>query len=366
MLRDVPGTRTRRGGRPPGPPTRAERPIPGAREPALAVRSDAAAGGAASGTAMAAASREHGERPSLDRLASGRTADDGPAGHRPALLSSPHAAGGTGPYGVAAPRILIVDDDPNLLVDPRGAAAGRRLRGPDRARRRRGPPPARQLLAGPPDHRHADAAHGRPDPRARDQGPRGPPDHRPLRHRHRGLEGRPARRGRRGLRHQALPLPGAAGPRARASCAGSATASPASAWSSAPTSPWSSTGASADGRRRRPSPLTPTESRLLYALAANLGQTVTTETLLARGWADTEDADPSYVWVTMRRLRQKVEARPQQAAPTCSPCAASATAWSPPRRRPVTPSGRRGAAPDRRPGLPAAPAGLPDTPRRSA
>ena len=53
--------------------------------------------------------------------------------------------------------------------------------------------------------------------------------------------------------------------------------------------------------------LTPTESRLLYALAANLGQTVTTETLLARGWAETEDADPSYVWVTMRRLRQKIE-----------------------------------------------------------
>jgi len=53
--------------------------------------------------------------------------------------------------------------------------------------------------------------------------------------------------------------------------------------------------------------LTPTESRLLYALAANLGQTVPTETLLARGWADTEGADPSYVWVTMRRLRQKIE-----------------------------------------------------------
>ena len=53
--------------------------------------------------------------------------------------------------------------------------------------------------------------------------------------------------------------------------------------------------------------LTPTESRLLYALAANIGQVVTTETLLARGWAETEDADPSYVWVTMRRLRQKVE-----------------------------------------------------------
>ena len=58
--------------------------------------------------------------------------------------------------------------------------------------------------------------------------------------------------------------------------------------------------------------LTPTESRLLYALAANLGQTVTTETLLARGWADTEDADPSYVWVTLRRLRQKVELDPNK------------------------------------------------------
>lgn len=56
--------------------------------------------------------------------------------------------------------------------------------------------------------------------------------------------------------------------------------------------------------------LTPTESRLLYALAANVGRTVATETLLARGWADTEDADPAYVWVTMRRLRQKLEADP--------------------------------------------------------
>jgi two-component system, OmpR family, KDP operon response regulator KdpE len=58
--------------------------------------------------------------------------------------------------------------------------------------------------------------------------------------------------------------------------------------------------------------LTPTESRLLYALAANLGRTVTTEALLARGWADTEDADASYVWVTMRRLRQKVEVDPNR------------------------------------------------------
>ncbi len=60
--------------------------------------------------------------------------------------------------------------------------------------------------------------------------------------------------------------------------------------------------------------LTPTESRLLYALAANLGITVPTETLLARGWADTEDAEASYVWVTMRRLRQKLELDPNKPA----------------------------------------------------
>jgi DNA-binding response OmpR family regulator len=58
--------------------------------------------------------------------------------------------------------------------------------------------------------------------------------------------------------------------------------------------------------------LTPTESRLLYALAANIGQTVNTDMLLARGWAETDDADPSYVWVTMRRLRQKVERDPNK------------------------------------------------------
>jgi DNA-binding response OmpR family regulator len=58
--------------------------------------------------------------------------------------------------------------------------------------------------------------------------------------------------------------------------------------------------------------LTPTESRLLYALAANLGRTLSTETLLDRGWAETEDADPSYLWVTMRRLRQKLETDPNR------------------------------------------------------
>ena len=80
---------------------------------------------------------------------------------------------------------------------------------------------------------------------------------------------------------------------------------------------WGRTSPSISTAARRPSAarssqLTPTESRLLYALAANLGQTVTTETLLARGWTETEDADPSYVWVTMRRLRQKVELDPNR------------------------------------------------------
>lgn len=60
----------------------------------------------------------------------------------------------------------------------------------------------------------------------------------------------------------------------------------------------------------KPVSLTPTESRLLYTLAANLGRTVTNETLIARGWTDTDDADPSYVYVTMRRLRRKLEPDP--------------------------------------------------------
>jgi two-component system response regulator ResD len=60
--------------------------------------------------------------------------------------------------------------------------------------------------------------------------------------------------------------------------------------------------------------LTPVESRLLYALAANIGRIVSTDTLLARGWSDAEIPDPAYVWVTMRRLRQKIEADPDHPA----------------------------------------------------
>ena len=78
--------------------------------------------------------------------------------------------------------------------------------------------------------------------------------------------------------------------------------------------------------------LTPIESRLLYALAANLGQTISTETLLLRGWADTEDADPSYVWVTMRRLRTRSSRSTRTTPATSSRSAASATAWRSSRR----------------------------------
>jgi DNA-binding response OmpR family regulator len=60
--------------------------------------------------------------------------------------------------------------------------------------------------------------------------------------------------------------------------------------------------------------LTPTETRLLMALAARLGEVVPVDTLLARGWTETEGADASYVWVSMRRLRRKIEADPDNPA----------------------------------------------------
>jgi two-component system KDP operon response regulator KdpE len=56
--------------------------------------------------------------------------------------------------------------------------------------------------------------------------------------------------------------------------------------------------------------LTPTEVRMLQVLIANIDRAVPTETLLDRVWSDADGADPSYVWVSMRRLRRKLEIDP--------------------------------------------------------
>ena len=59
-------------------------------------------------------------------------------------------------------------------------------------------------------------------------------------------------------------------------------------------------------------PLTPTEVRLLHVMIAQMDRTVPTETILNRVWAESDGADPSYVWVTIRRLRRKVEVDPDR------------------------------------------------------
>ena len=56
--------------------------------------------------------------------------------------------------------------------------------------------------------------------------------------------------------------------------------------------------------------LTRTEARLLQVLAASIDRVVTTDELLARVWTDADGADPSYLWVTVRRLRRKLETDP--------------------------------------------------------
>jgi DNA-binding response OmpR family regulator len=56
--------------------------------------------------------------------------------------------------------------------------------------------------------------------------------------------------------------------------------------------------------------LSPTESRFLATLAAGMPGPVSTEQLLHKVWADSDSADPAYVWVTVRRLRQKIEIDP--------------------------------------------------------
>jgi DNA-binding response OmpR family regulator len=59
-------------------------------------------------------------------------------------------------------------------------------------------------------------------------------------------------------------------------------------------------------------PLTPTEVRLLHVLIAQMDRTVATDTILNRVWSESDGADPSYVWVTIRRLRRKVEVDPDR------------------------------------------------------
>ncbi len=57
-------------------------------------------------------------------------------------------------------------------------------------------------------------------------------------------------------------------------------------------------------------PLSPIEVRILSTLVANLGNVVTTEQLVVHGWSEVDSANASYVWVTIRRLRQKIERDP--------------------------------------------------------
>jgi DNA-binding response OmpR family regulator len=64
-----------------------------------------------------------------------------------------------------------------------------------------------------------------------------------------------------------------------------------------------------DGARIK---LTPVEARFLGALLAADGHVVSTQALLAHVWPAAHGAEPVYVWVTVRRLRQKLEPDPSQ------------------------------------------------------
>ena len=59
-------------------------------------------------------------------------------------------------------------------------------------------------------------------------------------------------------------------------------------------------------------PLTPTEGRLLGVLIGAIDRTVSVDALIDRVWPDSDGADPSYVWVTVRRLRRKLEMDPDR------------------------------------------------------
>ena len=47
-------------------------------------------------------------------------------------------------------------------------------------------------------------------------------------------------------------------------------------------------------------------------LAASVERIVPTDELLDRVWTDADGADPSYLWVTVRRLRRKIEVDPDR------------------------------------------------------
>lgn len=64
--------------------------------------------------------------------------------------------------------------------------------------------------------------------------------------------------------------------------------------------------------RRGTVQLTPTESRLLQVLAASVDRVVSTDELLSRVWTEADGADPAYLWVTVRRLRRKLEPDPDK------------------------------------------------------
>jgi len=61
-----------------------------------------------------------------------------------------------------------------------------------------------------------------------------------------------------------------------------------------------------------PQALTRTEARLLSVLAGSMDRVVPTDMLLDRVWSDADGAEPSYVWVTVRRLRRKLEQDPDR------------------------------------------------------
>jgi DNA-binding response OmpR family regulator len=63
-------------------------------------------------------------------------------------------------------------------------------------------------------------------------------------------------------------------------------------------------------RGRRVS-LSQTESRFLATLAANMPKAVSTKQLVRKVWADSHGAYPAHVWVTVQRLRLKLEIDPE-------------------------------------------------------